>query len=154
MSNFGCEMSRFSRPWLPAPCPKFRRLSRASKDSGIFTVSCMRQLCIIIVIVFFQRSQWLAWLPISPGSPALLSWKSTKIHLRHHNTIVIRLPLDTSQNSQKAGSIQARNELYYYTRDLPGVALVITFFHDTFQSSQKNLISDCSCRFTNFDPRT
>ena len=94
-SNFGREMSRLGRPWLPAPCPKFRKLSKAPKDSNIFTVSCMRQLCIIIVIVFFQRSQWLAWLPISPGSPALLSWKSTKIHLRHHNTIVIRLPLDT-----------------------------------------------------------
>ena len=30
--------------------------------------------------------------------------------------------------------------IYKATRDLPGVALVI-FFHDTFHSSQKNLIS-------------
>ena len=40
--------------------------------------------------------------------------------------------------------------IYKATRDLPGVALVI-FFHDTFHSSQKNLISYRSCHFTNFN---
>ena len=61
-----------------------------------------------------------------------------------------RMSTTTVKPSSRTSSLE-REKKIFVTRDLPGVALVITFFTTLFTVHRKYLIAYWSCRFTNFD---
>ena len=82
------------------------------------------------------------------GNGSMMSRKSIfeeKLFIGLSGLNIVKLKLWTIQRL-----VRALNKIFIInTRDLPGVALVITFFHDTFHSSQKNLISYWSSQLSN-----